>query len=98
MVDRFNLDQRESLSQTIIRIPLRTSTQAATSDLFKAHADIKDIETALREFGQEMKEGGLLFLKHIRKVTIRIDNTIMLKVEMLEANTADTKSVSLSHL
>lgn len=31
-----------------------------------------------------MKEGGLLFLKHIRKVIVRVNSDVMIDAEILE--------------
>lgn len=89
--EQFGLGQEELLNQTIIRIPLRTPSQAAKSRLFQEVIEVSSIRKALEEFGQEVKEGGLLFLKHIRKVVIRIDGDVVLRVEKLDTNEADTR-------
>ena len=88
---QFDLEQGQPLDQTIIRIPLRTSTQAAKSKLFDCVIHPSDIRRALEEFGEEIKDGGLLFLKHVRKVTIRVDRESILKLEMLEVDKIDTR-------
>ncbi len=80
----FGLDRDQALSQTVIRIPLRTAAQAARSKLFQLKVDTREIRQALQEFCQEMKEGGLLFLKHIRKVIVRVNSDVMIDAEILE--------------
>ena len=65
----FNLDYTRSNDETVIRIPLRTQAQAKTSKIFQQEVSIQNIQDALADFGQEIQEGGLLFLKHIRKIT-----------------------------
>ena len=80
----FSYDPSQSLKETYIRLPLRTAKQAATSKI-KPHApSIDDIKQLLSKFCQEIESGGLLFLKNIRKVTVRIDQTLMLKAEIIE--------------
>ena len=88
---QFDLDQEKLLDQTIIRIPLRTSSQASKSKLFDSVIHPSDIRRALEEFGEEIKDGGLLFLKHIRKVVIRVDRECILKLEMLEEDKFDAR-------
>lgn len=89
----FNLDHRESLNQTIIRIPLRTANQATQSKIFGNKVDIEAIKRALEEFGREISEGGLLFLKNIRKIIIRYDSDVVLQAELLQINEEHAKSV-----
>ena len=87
----FQLDHHIELDQTIIRIPLRTAAQAKQSKLFQTKVEISDIIQALKEFGQEIKEGGLLFLKHIRRITIRINSETLFDAEILETDRNDVK-------
>ena len=84
--DKSDLDRTKPLSQTIIRVPLRSPNQAAKSKLFQNVVDPSDIRQALEEFGDEIRGGGLLFLKHIRKVIIRADWNVILQVEMRESD------------
>lgn len=87
----FDLDTSKEIDLTIIRIPLRTVAQAATSEIVKQEVRLDDIKKALEQFGQEMKEGGLLFLKYIRKITLRIDNDLVASIQVLENNSTDLK-------
>ena len=86
----FGLNHEEPLNQTVIRVPLRTAAQATRSKLFQLKIKTKEIEQALKEFGQEIKEGGLLFLKHVNRVIIRVDNDIIFDAKILVTNEKDT--------
>ena len=79
----FDLDYTRSNDETIIRIPLRTREQAKTSKIFQEEISIKNIKDALEDFGQEIQEGGLLFLKHVRKIVIRVNHDIVLLAQVL---------------
>lgn len=87
----FGLDHRRALDHTIIRIPLRTAGQAAQSKIFQQKVEVQGIKQALEDFGREMSEGGLLFLKHIRKIIIRLDSNVVLQTEIIETSKEDTK-------
>ena len=80
----FDLDYTRSNNETIIRIPLRTEEQARTSKIFQRKISIQTIEDAFKDFGQEIQEGGLLFLKHIRKIVIRLNNEVVLSAQILD--------------
>ena len=79
----FDLDYTRSNDETIIRIPLRTQEQARTSKIFQEEITIQNIKDALEDFGQEIQEGGLLFLKHVRKILIRVNHDIVLLAQVL---------------
>lgn len=79
----FDLDYTRSNNETIIRIPLRTQEQAKTSKIFQQEISIRNIKDALEDFGQEIQEGGLLFLKHIRKIVIKLNRDIVLLAQIL---------------
>lgn len=80
----FNFDSSKEINETVIRVPLRTSSQAKTSKIVQREISVDEIKEALRQFGQEMKDGGLLFLKYIRKVILRIDSDVVAQIEILE--------------
>lgn len=80
----FNLDSSKEINETVIRVPLRTPSQAKTSKIVQREISVDEIKEALKQFGQEMKDGGLLFLKHIRKVILRIDSDVVAQIEILE--------------
>ena len=95
--NEFGLDRHSPLNQTIIRIPLRSSAQAAASKISQLEVELSDIRQALEEFSQEIEEGGLLFLKHIRKVIIRVGSDVVLNAAMLEGTKEDAQYISRLH-
>lgn len=78
------LDLSKGVDQTIIRIPLRTESQAKISKIVGRVTTTQDIKKAFEEFGDEMKEGGLLFLKSICKIIIRIDSKTVAAIEIVD--------------
>lgn len=82
----FDLNMSKETNHTIIRIPLRTAAQAKTSEIATNEIRLDDIKNALELFGQEMKEGGLLFLKYIRKITLRVDDDLVAMIQVLDNN------------
>lgn len=87
----FGFDHRLDFNETIIRIPLRTRAQKETSEISKHAISVDDIKAALTEFGREIRAGGLLFLKHVRKVIIRVDDTVFLTAQIIEDDSRDTR-------
>jgi len=87
----FNIDHCHLFDQTIIRIPLRTETQAKVSKIVTKAIDPEDIEKSLKDFCQDVQGGGILFLKHIRKVIVRINDTVLATAEILENSEEDAK-------
>lgn len=79
-----DLDFSKGFDQTIIRIPLRTKDQAKMSKIVGRATTVNDIKKAFEEFGDEMKEGGLLFLKSICKMIIRIDTNVVATIEIVD--------------
>lgn len=89
--DSFSIDYGMECPETIIRIPLRTASQATASKIAKREITTQDIREALELFGQETREGGLLFLKHIRKVIIRIDDKTISTAQIVEDESVHTR-------
>lgn len=89
--EAFGVDGTQAIDATIIRIPLRTQAQAKTSEIVQREISVEDIKSALEQFANEIYEGGLLFLKHISKVTIRIDNDVVLTAQILGKTQKDTE-------
>ena len=79
----FNLDTSHAYPQTIIRIPLRTQTQAATSRICPREVSGDEIRLALEQFAKEMEDGGLLFLKNMRKIILRVDDAVLAQIQIL---------------
>ena len=87
----FEFDHRLDFNQTIIRIPLRTEAQKETSKISQHAISIDEIKVALNKFSQEIQAGGLLFLKHVRKVIIRVDDTVISTAEIVEDDSRNTR-------
>ena len=88
----FSLDTSIPFDGTIIRIPLRTKAQATESKIVQKEVTIYHIKEALALLGKEVRQGGLLFLKHVRKMTVRVDDTIMWEVHMQERDLGHRRS------
>jgi sacsin len=89
----FLFDSSLPYGGTIIRIPLRTESQAKKTKIGRKDkaVDIAEIEDFLREFAEEISDAGLLFLKNIMKVTIRIDDKVISETEILDIEGLVTK-------
>ena len=85
------VDTSNAVSGTVIRIPLRTEAQAPKSKIVNREISTEEITKALHELGQEIKDGGMLFLRHIRKVTAKIDDTILWQAHVAGATDEDTQ-------
>jgi sacsin len=76
------LDQ--PLDGTIIRIPLRTEQQAQTSLISDRHTSVNEMSGVLDAFAAEFSNGGLLFMKHVVKISIESEMTGLIELEALE--------------
>jgi len=88
----FNFDPSLAFDGTIIRIPLRTKAQAEKSKIVDGGVTTNEITEALTLLGHEVKQGGLLFLKHVRKMTVRVDDQVLWQVEMHGHDTASIEA------
>ncbi|PWW74714.1 hypothetical protein C7212DRAFT_211494 [Tuber magnatum] len=72
---------------TIIRLPLRNEAQARRSEIVEDHLSTsqKDIEEVFQLYTNELAE-SLLFLRNLRSITLRIDDTIFAKAESTVPN------------
>ncbi|CUS15651.1 unnamed protein product [Tuber aestivum] len=72
---------------TIIRLPLRNEAQAIRSEIVEdnMHTSQEDIEDVFELFSNELME-SLLFLRNLRSITLRIDDTIFAKAESTVPN------------
>ena len=68
---------------TIIRIPLRTTSQAPLSDIVSNPTSIEDVKSAMDSFVAEMGESALLFLKSVRRMILHVDNQQLHEVRVL---------------
>lgn len=87
----FNLECGHEYDGTIIRIPLRTEGQSIISRIVNKAISTEKMREALEDFDKEIRDGALLFLKHVRRVTIRVDGTTISMTQILENNTQHTR-------
>ena len=71
------------LDGTIIRIPLRTKTQADASEISKRETTVSDLMEVLQSFAAEFGENGLLFMRNIEKLEIR-SSCMSIKIQIAE--------------
>lgn len=87
----FEIDPKKELDGTVVRIPLRTPEQSRTSKIATEEIGSDRIRKALEDFGQDVQKGGLLFLKHIRKIVIRVNTTVLLTAQIADDGSDDYK-------
>lgn len=85
------VETSHALDGTVIRIPLRTKAQATKSKIVNREISTEEIIKALHELGEEIKNGGMLFLRHVRKVTAKVDGTILWQAHATGATDEDTQ-------
>ena len=87
-----SIEAGQRLDETIIRIPLRTTAQATQSNIKNQATSVDDIKEVLNDFCQEILTGGLLFLKYVRTVTVKLDAELLLKASALQDNEEDARA------
>jgi len=70
---------------TIIRIPLRTTSQAEVSEICKVPTTTSDIDAVLRKFASEFGTSGLLFMKNIESIEIEIGDDVAFDIKICNA-------------
>ncbi|KAL8918087.1 MAG: hypothetical protein Q9172_005575 [Xanthocarpia lactea] len=90
---RAEVDTSQAVNATVIRIPLRTEDQAKKSKIVNRQATIKEITKALYDLGQEIREGGMLFLRHVTRVSVKIDSAVLWEACTIGATEEDTKAM-----
>ncbi|KAL8648970.1 MAG: hypothetical protein Q9226_005770, partial [Calogaya cf. arnoldii] len=88
---RAGVDTSQAVNATVIRIPLRTESQAKESKIVNRQATIQEITKALYDLGQEVRKGGMLFLRYVRRITVKIDSTVLWEAYTTGATEDDTK-------
>ena len=79
----FQFDPKTYFDSTIIRLPLRTAEQAKRSRIVARETVPEDIRHAFKDFGRELENGGILFVRNVRKVTVRVDNEVYFSTEII---------------
>ncbi len=71
------------LDGTVIRIPLRTDTQAAKSEISNHTTTASEILDVLKSFALEFGDSGLLFMRNVEKLEIGAPGLSIL-IEMVD--------------
>lgn len=73
----------QPLDGTIIRIPLRTESRAAKSEISSRPTTTSELADVLRTFALEFSDSGLLFLKIVEKLSVELDGESYV-IEMMD--------------
>ena len=68
---------------TVIRIPLRNTSQAERSEISTRETSTYDVQSAMDSFANEMGSNGLLFLKSVQRIVLSIDSQQLDEVEIV---------------
>ena len=78
---------------TIIRIPLRTESQAKKSEICNRPTKASDIEEVAKKFSSEFGSSGLLFMKNVESIKIEIGDAVPFHMEI--SNVEDVRKYVL---
>jgi sacsin len=67
---------------TIIRIPLRTKSQASKSEICTRATRAREIHEVLENFAAEFGDRGLLFLRNVGKIDIESTSGLNISIEV----------------
>ncbi|KAL8805637.1 MAG: hypothetical protein Q9200_005350 [Gallowayella weberi] len=87
------IDTSQAINATVIRIPLRTVVQAEKSKIVNRQVTVEEITKALYDLGHEIREGGMLLLRHVRRVTTKVDGTILWEARNTGVTDEDAKAM-----
>ena len=85
----FTFDPSQPIPETLIRIPLRTDSQAKISKINDSAPSVEELEQIVRQFCQEVEDGALLFLKNVRKIIVRVDQAVLFRAQIAVDNAAE---------
>ncbi|KAI9812928.1 MAG: hypothetical protein M1827_004446 [Pycnora praestabilis] len=78
-----NYSWEQPFNGTIIRIPLRTQSQADCSAIRKEHTTNVEVHSSMESFALEMRLTGLLFLKNVQEVTLFVDKELLASTKVI---------------
>jgi sacsin len=81
-----NDDWNHPFVGSIIRIPLRTPSQAERSEISNKATATDDVLSAMDRFATEMGSEGLLFLKSIQKIILEVDHEQRDEINIVHRN------------
>ncbi|KAF7860378.1 hypothetical protein EAF04_008504 [Stromatinia cepivora] len=76
---------------TIIRLPLRTAEQAKESGISDRKITVQEMAHVLKKFAEDFGKEGLLFMKHVLKLSVISTITGLIEIEVV-----NTKAVQLN--
>ena len=92
-LSKSNFTLGEEYPETTIRLPLRTATAANESKIVPIPVTVAEIQKHLDRFAETLKHGSLLFLRNIKSVVLRVDDTKFFAVSMDDSDAELSKSV-----
>ena len=75
-----------SFDGTIIRIPLRTASQAMRSEICKVETTANHVQDSMNSFAHEIGPSGLLFLKSVQRIVLSINDEQLNEVDVINAH------------
>ncbi|KAI9649844.1 hypothetical protein NHQ30_002426 [Ciborinia camelliae] len=70
---------------TIIRLPLRTANQAKTSGISDRKITVSEMAQVLEKFTEDFEKEGLLFMKHVLKISVTSTLTGPIEIEVVNS-------------
>ena len=79
----FGTEWEHPFGGTIIRIPLRSASQARRSEISEVETTTDDVQNSMDSFADEMGSSGLLFLKSVQRIVLSVDDEQLNEVEVI---------------
>ena len=79
----FSTEWKHPFGGTIIRIPLRSASQARRSEIFDVETTTDDVQKSMDSFADEMGSSGLLFLKSVQRIVLSVNDEQLNEVEVI---------------
>lgn len=76
-------DVNQPFSGTIIRLPLRTADQAKESGISDRKITVAEMACVLEKFTEDFEKEGLLFMKHVLKISVVSSITGLIEIEVM---------------
>ncbi|MCJ1247903.1 hypothetical protein MMC30_005118 [Trapelia coarctata] len=78
-----NTEWEHPFNGTVIRIPLRNTSQEKRSEISTKEASIRDVRYSMDSFANEMGSNGLLFLRSVQRIVLSVDDQRLNEVEIV---------------
>lgn len=79
----FGTEWEHPFGGTIIRIPLRSASQARRSEISKIETTTNDVQNSMDSFAHDMGSSGLLFLKSVQRIVLSVNDEQLNEVEVI---------------